>query len=442
MGNSITESSAVNANICMSEESTVFAFQVCDPQVSIPGQRTLLLDLPSELLQDIARHTDMIPSIRLVCKTLEAATLDPFADEYLSYLGCFIYDEDRWRRIKALIASRLSKKVKTIEFTSDGYEIYSVDDAPTVEEEDHVDVQPSLYLGFETLASVVAKSGARLPSSVLMSSVMRSIRDLPTHIDVDVHLAGNDVYDLDLSAFPVHREFLFAMATSRLAIHSFTFTIYNMCHLVELFEDFEEETSAMLAIVERVEVGGLCQRSSDTHDTAHAGRMDIAECILKRCGAARHVSLDLQDVKNTIGASARLLLASDFARLEEFECVAGHIDLKDLLGAFARSQVLQRVWLYNLKLDGLRDSWKKLVLGLQALSCMKSLRMTLLWDSDANVDFHDASTGAHKSEIWFDSRAQVEVGLAAMLDDGLCFGGSQVGCIGRRVIGIESRAGS
>ncbi|OQO13495.1 hypothetical protein B0A48_01723 [Cryoendolithus antarcticus] len=118
MADSTAKSSAAKSNICTTDDTTTTALQVCDLQIPISGQRILLLDLPLEILQDIVERTDMLTTMRLVCKALEDTALDLFADEYLFALGCFIYDEDRWRRIKALTTSRLSHKIRCIELSN------------------------------------------------------------------------------------------------------------------------------------------------------------------------------------------------------------------------------------------------------------------------------------------------------------------------------------
>lgn len=56
-----------------------------------------ILNLPTEALDQITGYLndEVLPKLRLTCKTLHAAILDRFCDAYIALLGCWIISKDR-----------------------------------------------------------------------------------------------------------------------------------------------------------------------------------------------------------------------------------------------------------------------------------------------------------------------------------------------------------
>ncbi|OQO11130.1 hypothetical protein B0A48_05385 [Cryoendolithus antarcticus] len=445
MADSTTDNTAADIDTCMSEGSATTAVQPCDPQMPVPGQRTLLLDLPLELLQDIVERTDMLMTMHLVCKTLEAATLDLFADEHLDPLGCFIYNEQRWLRIRAWTTSRLSHKIKYIELSNDVLEVSAADGIPTVSEQQHAGAWPSSHPGqwhrTELLNVNLRQSDNRLPSSALMTAVLRSVKCLANPVSVELRLTEVlEITNLDLKSFPVHRELLFAIAVSGVPVHSLCYTLYSMHHLEDIVKDFGQDLIPTLATVNEVSFTTAFSARQVDPQEGHASRVECAVFLLKASGVVRELYLDFHHMEPVGGEMMRMLLANDFVCLEDLSCYDGHFAIEDLLVALTRAHKLQKLELYDMRLDGLRAGWQELLSSLQAIPLLRSLQLGCLHDNDATMYFHDAVTGAHVDDVDLSSRTDVERWLTLMAEEGVCFGKSQVHCIGARKAYMNMRA--
>jgi anti-anti-sigma regulatory factor len=96
-----------------------------------------LLDLPIEILDHITGYLndEVLPTLRLTCRTLHGATLDRFCDVYIAHLGCWIISKGRWERLHNLLSassSPLSDKVRTITLTLDELELRTARDFVSV----------------------------------------------------------------------------------------------------------------------------------------------------------------------------------------------------------------------------------------------------------------------------------------------------------------------
>lgn len=86
----------------------------------------MLLGLPMELLLRIAGYItpEAQTSVRLTCKTLEAATFHHFAHLYCTRRRCFVLSTARWTKLQLLSTQspRLASHVKRIVFTTSPHE--------------------------------------------------------------------------------------------------------------------------------------------------------------------------------------------------------------------------------------------------------------------------------------------------------------------------------
>lgn len=92
-----------------------------------------LLNLPTEILDHITGYLndEVLPTLRLTCRTLHAAVLDRFCDVYIAHLGCWMVSKDRWDRLHNLLSAGsrpLSDKVRTVTFTMNELELRSEED--------------------------------------------------------------------------------------------------------------------------------------------------------------------------------------------------------------------------------------------------------------------------------------------------------------------------
>ncbi|KAK4636039.1 hypothetical protein CLAFUW4_00121 [Fulvia fulva] len=100
-------------------------------------KRTCILDLPTEMLQRVIGSStpETLTALRLVCKTFEAATLDTWAKEHITRLGCFILDPARPLRVHDIMSTpRLASRVRTVAFSLSAYETrFGVSLAPPID---------------------------------------------------------------------------------------------------------------------------------------------------------------------------------------------------------------------------------------------------------------------------------------------------------------------
>lgn len=96
-----------------------------------------LLSLPTELLDQITGYLndEVLPTLRLTCRTLHAAVLDRFCHVYIAHLGCWIISKDRWERLHNLLSASsrpLADKVRIITFTMNELELRTTRDFVSV----------------------------------------------------------------------------------------------------------------------------------------------------------------------------------------------------------------------------------------------------------------------------------------------------------------------
>ena len=96
-----------------------------------------LLSLPTEILDQITGYLndEVLPTLRLTCRTIHAAVLDRFCDVYIAHLGCWIISKDRWERLHNLLSASsrpLADKVRIITFTMNELELRTTKDFVSV----------------------------------------------------------------------------------------------------------------------------------------------------------------------------------------------------------------------------------------------------------------------------------------------------------------------
>lgn len=96
-----------------------------------------LLSLPPEILDQITGYLndEVLPTLRLTCRTLHSAVLDRFCDVYIAHLGCWIISKDRWERLHNLLSASsrpVADKVRIITFTMNELELRTTKDFVSV----------------------------------------------------------------------------------------------------------------------------------------------------------------------------------------------------------------------------------------------------------------------------------------------------------------------
>lgn len=104
---------------------------------AVANNNSALLALPVELVHRIADHLEdeSLLQLRLTCKALETIRFDRFAEAYVVHQSCWIYEEERWKRLYLIFTTnrRLSTHIKTILLTVDVLEASAERALDTVE---------------------------------------------------------------------------------------------------------------------------------------------------------------------------------------------------------------------------------------------------------------------------------------------------------------------
>lgn len=159
-----------------------------------------LLALPMELLIRITTFLNsvILTSLRLTCKTLEAATFDQFAAHYCTNRHCFVLSADRWTLLRSQFVQcpRLTRKVKQITLTIDTWERHDTHSVPVVPHErlNHVkSVQSALHASTNNVHELghnLNDENSR-PDLPLMSSALCQLQLQSPAASVDLDLTGN-----------------------------------------------------------------------------------------------------------------------------------------------------------------------------------------------------------------------------------------------------------
>lgn len=115
-------------------QSFISSILVMESNTGLHGH---ILNLPTEILDQITGYLndEVLPTLRLTCKTLHAAISDRFCDVYIAHLGCWVISKDRWERLHNLLTASgrpVSGKVRTITLTMDELELRTTEDFVSV----------------------------------------------------------------------------------------------------------------------------------------------------------------------------------------------------------------------------------------------------------------------------------------------------------------------
>lgn len=333
-----------------------------------------MLELPTELLQHIASLVGAytLPNVRLVCRTLAAASFDSFASEFLTNIVCFFPDPARVRRLQNILSSRaLAQGVKNIDFTLDPLEcreqylnhIYSFSESNSRSFKTWFPYPPD----FQELTEVLAHLKADGCDFSISVDADKSILDR-IHITRHLHMllaaileAGYPVHTLSILASHVNPHFLSQRTTDDLNIarglRRFSYHIpvsATVCGIARMEQSVQDTCSLLRTTIhlESLEIGFLYQTKSDSSSLVHAGNRLFDACNSTSLRELKLSTIRLDDFDSLFDILRRNRGTLEVVSLVDVVVVSGRnlwTDFLKILCSIQKLQalVLDRVYLQN-----------------------------------------------------------------------------------------------
>lgn len=340
---------------------------------STVSDESRLLALPMELL---VRTTDFLgddslPTLRLTCKTLDAAVFDRFAQCNVFELRCCALFKERWMRIRNILtrAPRLRAKVNWVTITFDaleGRDSRSISLAPDQNNHDFP------VFAQRSAAEALCPAGQQVldetrANKALMVSVLNHIST--TNIGLDVNLVG--LSPGDSVRGPVHRDLLVAIADTGSLLDYFSMSPASCSGLEDLSEIQKENifdaasTAGHVSFRSGPETNGRTQRyhADNCLLISDAEVYRFAKMCIQRATEMRSFALNL-DFRRGSGRAAVVLdflLAGTFAALEALSLCNAEISGDALLGVLSQCEhTLTDFRTTQLYLQGESSSWGRI----------------------------------------------------------------------------------
>ena len=390
---------------------------------------TSLLKLPTELLDRITGclNDEVLPILRLTCRTLHAAVVDRFCDAYIAHLGCWIVSKDRWERLYNLLSARslpLFDKAWIITLTMDELELRTADDFVSVSgfpyqrthSNDHgrdIELEQYCHVSPNIAMEAAAVEHRGVADLTVMLRVMERAKILGCSIRLELAPASpfdNKMPPLHSQAKDVQIQLQQAIAQVRPRIETINLDrVRHMC-LENTFMGLEDEVQESFASLREFTLTPLMGDYKRRHKVKHT---EVARAILTSAQHLRKLSLHVSSRLIGNGAYERvqrwappLLLANGLGELESLTLRSVPLSLEILLEILRRcSSTLTHL---ELSLDPkacFGDAWMDVWERLASMKRLRYLRLDCPW-------------------VWFNrgartvflNRNDVETGLASLVN--------------------------
>lgn len=174
-----------------------------DSKTAKKEPRAFMLELPTELLQQIARDCsdETLLQLRLTCKNIEAAVLDQFTKAFFSQLECFILDSARLVRVDNILSDpNTSAHLRLITFTPSADDNHAAFHVVPKQGQNSVQAAREVHGDYEAEQydlHVCQKDGLSDKARQLMDSIIKKIAQ-SKNCGAEVDMGGK--FDARLSA--------------------------------------------------------------------------------------------------------------------------------------------------------------------------------------------------------------------------------------------------
>ena len=405
---------------------------------STTSSHASLLSLPTEILDHITGYLEdeVLPTLRLTCKTIHAATLDRFGEVYVAHLGCWIISKDRWERLYNLLSASnkpLSDKIRTITLTTDELELRTARDFVSVSGFPHNRTHWENYsrrLSQEQFrhadhniaieAATVEQHGAADLAAMLR--VLKEVRSRDCFIRLKISPGdplAHEMPPLNSRAKDVQAQLLQAIVQVKPLVESISLDRIRHKELEITLAGLEDEIREPFACLREFTLTPLM---GDYHKRHKTKTHEIARAILTSAQHLRklylHVSSRLVGKGGSTYKRAQqwtpyLLLANGLGELESLTLLWVPLSLDDLLEILRRCS--RTLTYLELRLDQKADPGDAWLSLWEQLASMESLQHLKLERPQAwfYVDYHRYNADVRSD---FVNRGQISKGLARLAE--------------------------
>lgn len=271
-----------------------------------------LMALPTELLEQITGYLndEVLTTLRLTCKALNAAIFNRFCEAYVTHLGCWIFSKDRWERLHNLLSlgsTPLTDRIQTITFTMDELELLAEPTFDSVTGYNHPHLWATEYrnnpreLHMEQYnhvndnisieADAVNQRGPA--DSALMLRVLHQAKLHGCFIRLEcspANPAANKMPPLNSHAKEVHRDLQRAIAQVNPLVESISIDRTRHKDLVEALADCEDEAFESFASLREFTMTPMKRDSRNVHKDKKL-KYDVIQKVFARAHSLRKVYL-------------------------------------------------------------------------------------------------------------------------------------------------------
>ena len=391
-----------------------------------------LLNLPSELLDQItdSLNDEVLPTLRLTCKTLHAAIFDRFCETYIAHVGCWIISKDRWERLFNLLSASsrpFSDKIRTITPTMDELEFRTKRDfvsvagfsyhrvyGPREPRDIGMEQYYNVRCNIEIEAEAVEHRGAADLAVILRVLEQARLRGCLIRLELSpANPLARKTPPLHSRAQEVQEHLQRAIAQAKPQIETISLDRVRHRSLEETLVGLEDEVREPFASLREFTLTPI---SGDWHRWHRVKDLEIARAILTSAQHLRKLYLHVSSC--LVGNKAHglvlrwapyLLLANGLGELESLTLLWVPLPLDDLLEILRRCS--RTLTYLKLRLDpkaSSAESWWKLWEQLASMERLDYLQLERPWSLG---EIYDRSA---RSE--FVNRAEIREGLARLVD--------------------------
>lgn len=386
------------------------------PSDSTENEMLGLLDLPPELVARIASfvNDEVLITLRLACKTLEAITFERFATEHCETVYCWIVENTDFRRLRDILqhSPRLSSRIRRITFTADVLKgrplstLYCMCDDDEHVGRSRIWSKRSLYFSRKCHANL---------KTITVSRIIRDLQRLPQHISVVVDLAihgntGGSFRGLRNCCAPEHT-MLFSLATLRMGVHSLKVDEHAFDDSDDLLAYDRAEIVACMSTLRAFEfVGNI------PHD-----QMSIYEEILRGAPQLRNLtlntSIDMESEIYLTRIDSELFLANNISALTNLRITRAMMVAENLIQALQHCRTtLSHLTMRHVALLVSDEGWLRVAQILLAMPKLVfvELQMIPAGSYTSGLFFAPHADGCQESHI-FEGRERVVEGMQGLL---------------------------
>jgi hypothetical protein len=193
--------------------------------------------------------TEMLPTVRLTCKTLDSIVFDRFAKTHFAHVYCWVCRPASFHRLKDILQNSptLRNRIRRVTLTDNPFEDLPPSALNVVQENNGFpyDNWGRLFMGRVLQESADTMTATGL---ILMQRVLRDLKELPQEVSVDVELSCNSGWFREQHE-SVFRATLFALTISQTSVSSLTFDSRYLAHVDDIVAYGRAELLASLSTV-------------------------------------------------------------------------------------------------------------------------------------------------------------------------------------------------